>query len=40
MNNIIEIPTQDGVMNCYVARPIGKGPFPTVILYMDIWGLR
>ena len=27
-------------MNCYVARPTGKGPFPAIIMYMDIWGLR
>ncbi len=36
----IEIPTPDGIMDGYAAHPAGAGPFPLVVLFMDIWGLR
>ncbi len=36
----IEIATADGVMDGYAAHPSGQGPFPLVVLFMDIWGLR
>lgn len=35
-----EILTKDGTMDAYVACPGEGGPFPLVIMYMDIWGLR
>ena len=36
----IDIPTPDGIMDGYAAHPDGAGPFPLVVLFMDIWGLR
>ncbi len=36
----IDIPTPDGIMDGYAAHPAGAGPFPLVVLFMDIWGLR
>jgi carboxymethylenebutenolidase len=36
----IDIPTPDGTMDGYAAHPGGDGPFPLVVLFMDIWGLR
>lgn len=35
-----DIPTADGTMNAYVACPDSGGPFPLVVVFMDIWGLR
>jgi carboxymethylenebutenolidase len=35
-----EIPTADGRMDAFVTRPEEGGPFPAVIVLMDIWGLR
>lgn len=36
----IDIPTADGRMDCFFTRPQEGGPFPAVVIYMDIWGLR
>jgi carboxymethylenebutenolidase len=36
----VEIRTADGVMEAFVTHPDENGPFPAVILYMDIWGVR
>lgn len=36
----IDIPTPDGVMDAYAAYPGSGGPFPLVVLFMDVWGLR
>ena len=36
----VDIPTADGTMDAYAAWPAAKGPFPLVIMFMDIWGLR
>src|SRR6185436_19279413 len=36
----IEIPTADGRMDAFVTPPEDGGPFPAVIVLMDIWGLR
>ena len=36
----IDIPTSDGLMDGYAAHPAAPGPFPLVVLFMDIWGLR
>jgi carboxymethylenebutenolidase len=36
----IEIPTADGHMETFVTHPEQDGPFPPVVLYMDVWGIR
>lgn len=36
----IEIPTRAGRMETFVSHPEQGGPFPPVILYMDVWGVR
>ena len=36
----VEIKTADGAMDAFVTHPEENGPFPAVILYMDIWGVR
>jgi carboxymethylenebutenolidase len=36
----VDIATADGTMDAYAAWPGGQGPFPLVIMFMDIWGLR
>lgn len=36
----VEIKTDDGVMETFVARPLGAGPLPVVIIYMDAPGIR
>jgi carboxymethylenebutenolidase len=37
---IVDIHTDEGVMKTFVAYPEEGGPFPPVVLFMDIWGLR
>ena len=34
------IATPDGTMDGYAAHPDGAGPFPLVVMFMDVWGLR
>lgn len=34
------IASPDGAMDAYAAHPAGGGPFPLVIMFMDVWGLR
>jgi carboxymethylenebutenolidase len=36
----INIPTAAGQMETFITRPSQNGPFPPVILYMDVWGVR
>ena len=36
----VEIPTADGRMETFVTHPEQDGPFPPVMLYMDVWGVR
>ena len=36
----VEISTADGRMDAFVTHPDTDGPFPAVIVLMDIWGLR
>lgn len=36
----IDIKTQDGVCDCYVAYPDAGGPFPAVLFFMDGVGMR
>jgi carboxymethylenebutenolidase len=35
----LRVPTPDGPMRTYVARPDGEGPFPAIILYSNVRGL-
>lgn len=35
-----EIATRDGRMDAFVTHPEEGGPFPAVVVLMDIWGLR
>jgi carboxymethylenebutenolidase len=37
---IVDLRTGDGVMKTFVTYPEDGGPFPPVVLYMDIWGVR
>src|SRR5437870_9722563 len=37
---LVEIPTPAGLMETFVTHPEQDGPFPPVIIYMDIWGVR
>ena len=34
------ITTADGAMETFITHPEEGGPFPAVVLYMDIWGVR
>src|SRR6266511_5816578 len=36
----VDIKTADGMMETFTTHPEEHGPFPTVIIYMDIWGVR
>ncbi len=37
---VVEIQTVSGRMETFVTHPEPDGPFPAVIIYMDIWGVR
>ncbi len=37
---IAHIQTPDGKMETFITHPEEAGPFPMVIVFMDIWGLR
>ena len=36
----VDLPTPEGVLDCYVFEPAGTGPWPAVVLYMDAFGIR
>ena len=36
----VAIKTADGVIETFLTAPQAGGPFPTVVLYMDVWGIR
>jgi carboxymethylenebutenolidase len=36
----VDIPTQDGTADAYLAHPGDGNPHPAVLLYMDVFGLR
>jgi len=36
----VHITTDDGRMETFITHPEQDGPFPGVVLYMDIWGVR
>jgi carboxymethylenebutenolidase len=35
-----DVPTAEGRMDAFVVHPEEDGPFPAVVIFMDIWGLR
>jgi carboxymethylenebutenolidase len=37
---LVDVPTPDGLMDTFVTHPEQGGPFPAVVIFMDIWGLR
>jgi len=37
---IVDIATPDGPMDTFITHPEQGGPFPAVVVFMDIWGLR
>ena len=37
---MVDVPTVDGRMDAFVCHPDEGGPFPSVVVLMDIWGLR
>ncbi len=38
--SMIDIATADGRIDTFITRTQEGGPFPAVMIYMDIWGLR
>jgi carboxymethylenebutenolidase len=38
--SIIDVPTRDGVADCYLTKPAGDGAHPGVLFVMDAIGLR
>jgi carboxymethylenebutenolidase len=40
IERFVEIRTADGTMDAFVTHPEEGGPFPAIIVYMDIWGVR
>src|ERR1044072_441586 len=40
IESMTEIETPDGRMDSFVCHPEQGGPFPSVFILMDIWGLR
>lgn len=40
IETMTEIVTPDGRMDTFVTHPREGGPFPSVVILMDIWGLR
>lgn len=39
-DRVVEIETPSGRMETFVTHPEQDGPFPAVIIYMDVWGVR
>ncbi|MDH6629686.1 carboxymethylenebutenolidase [Streptomyces sp. LBL] len=37
---VVDIPTEDGIADAYLAHPADGKPHPGVVLYMDAFGLR
>ncbi|MEA3024481.1 MAG: carboxymethylenebutenolidase, partial [Alphaproteobacteria bacterium] len=40
LGKTVDIPTPRGVIDAYAAHPGDDKPYPLVILFMDVWGLR
>src|SRR3954470_12033690 len=39
-DRLLDIATPSGAMETFISPPSEGGPFPPVILYMDMWGVR
>ena len=39
-SSTIDVPTPDGVADCYLTKPAGDGPHPGVLFMIDAIGLR
>jgi carboxymethylenebutenolidase len=39
-DRFVDISTADGRLPAFVTHPEQDGPFPAVIFYMDVWGVR
>lgn len=37
---LVEIATPDGRMETFITHPEQGGPFPAIVIYMDVWGVR
>ena len=37
---LADVATKEGRMETFITRPDRPGPFPGVVLFMDIWGIR
>ena len=37
---LVDIPTPSGSMDTFVVHPRENAPFPAVVVFMDVWGLR
>ena len=37
---LVDIPTPSGAMDTFVVHPQENAPFPAVVVFMDVWGLR
>ncbi len=40
IESIVDIATPAGTMDAFVTHPAENGPFPAVVVFMDVWGLR
>ena len=40
IESMADIATSDGRMDAFVTHPQEGGPFPSVVILMDVWGLR
>ena len=40
VEKILEVSTQDGTMPTFVTHPELGPPFPVVVFYMDVFGIR
>ena len=36
----VDVRTDEGTIDCYTFAPLGAGPWPAVIVYMDAFGIR
>lgn len=36
----VDVPTPSGAMETFITHPGEDGPFPAVVIYMDVWGVR
>jgi carboxymethylenebutenolidase len=36
----VNVTTPDGTVETFITHPEEHGPFPVVLIYMDVWGVR